>query len=189
MLQRNQETMDAEVLQETLQEGFQRRPEGLGRRSRILKERLPTITAVSTVTAATASSAVSASATTASSMAAAAAAITTASSATSTAPAATLSLRPGFIDHEVPAAEILAVQRVDRAVGVFIALHFHEGKAAGLSREAITNEIDTRGSYANLCEPFLQLLFRRGKRKIADVELLHLPTPSARNPSKSRGAR
>jgi hypothetical protein len=189
MLQRNQETMDAEVLQETLQEGFQRRPEGLGRRSRILKERLPTITAVSTVTAATASSAVSASATTASSMAAAAAAITTASSATSTAPAATLSLRPGFIDHEVPAAEILAVQRVDGAVGVFVTLHFHEGKAAGLSREAITNEIDTRGSYANLCEPFLQLLFRRGKRKIADVELLHLPTPSARNPSKSRGAR
>jgi len=98
-------------------------------------------------------------------------------------------LRPRFIDDEVPPAEVLAVQRVDRAVGVFVALHFHEGKAAGLTREPVTNEIDTRGSYANLCEPFLQLLFRRGKRKIADVELLHLLTPSARNPSKSRGAR
>ena len=169
--------MDAEVSQETFQEGFQRRPEGLGRRPRILKESLPTITAVSTITAATAPAAVAASATTATptTMTAATAAITTTASATSTAPAATLSLRPGFIDYEVPAAEILAVQRVDRAVGVFVTLHFREGKAAGLSREAITNEIDTRGSYANLCEPFLQLLFRRGKRKIADVELLHLP--------------
>ena len=172
MLQHNQEAMDAEVSQETIQEGFQRRPEGLGRRPRILKESLPTITAVSTVAAATAPAA---SATTATPMTAASAAITTTASATSTAPAATLSLRPGFIDYEVPPAEILTVQRVDRAVGVFVALHFHEGKAAGLSREAITNEIDTRGSYANLCEPFLQLLFRRGKRKIADVELLHLP--------------
>jgi hypothetical protein len=183
--------MDAEVSQETIQEGFQRRPEGIGRRPRILKESLPTITAVSTVSAATAPAAVAASATTAAptTMAAAAAAITTTASATSTAPGAALSLRPGFIDYEIPTAEILAVQRVDRAVGVFVALHFHEGKTAGLSREAITNEIDTRGSYANLCEPFLQLLFRRGKRKIADVELLHLPTPSARNPSKSRGAR
>jgi hypothetical protein len=177
MLQQKQEAIDTDVSQEIFQEGFQRRPEGLGRRPRILKDSLPTITAVSTVSAAAAPAAVAASATTATptTMAAAAAAITTTASATSTAPAATLSLRPGFIDYEVPAAEILAVQRVDRAVGVFIALHFHEGKAAGLSREAITNEIDTRGSYANLCEPFLQLLFRRGKRKIADVELLHLP--------------
>src|SRR5579859_703527 len=123
-------------------------------------------------------------------MAAASAAVTAATAtASTTTTTSALSLRPRFIDDEVPPAEVLAVQRIDRAVGVFVALHFHEGKAAGLTREPVTNEIDTRGSYANLCEPFLQLLFRRGKRKIADVELLHLLTPSARNPSKSRGAR
>jgi hypothetical protein len=98
-------------------------------------------------------------------------------------------LRPRFVDYQVPPAEILAVQRVDRAIGVFVALHLDEGKTARLSRETVTNEIDTRGSNAYLCEPFLKLIFRRGKRKVADVELLHLPTPSARNPSESRGAR
>jgi hypothetical protein len=46
------------------------------------------------------------------------------------APAATLSLWPRFVHYQVPAAEILPVQRVDRAVCIFIALHFHEGKTA-----------------------------------------------------------
>ena len=147
---------------------------------------LPTIPAVSAISAAPAPAAAS-TATTA--MAAAPAAITTTASATSTAPAAALSLRPSFVDNQVPPAEILAIQRVDRAVGVFVTLNFDESETARLTREPVTNEIDARGSNANLCEPFLQLLFRRGKRKIADVELLHLPTPSARNPSESRGAR
>jgi len=98
-------------------------------------------------------------------------------------------LRPSFIDDQVPPAEILAVQGIDSAIRIFVALNFDEGKTAGLPCETVTNEIDARGSNADLREPFLKLLFRRGKRKIADVELLHLPTPSARNPSKSRGAR
>jgi hypothetical protein len=122
-------------------------------------------------------------------MAASSAAVTTAAGATPTTAAAALSLRPSFIHHQVPPAEILPVQGIDGAIRVFVALHFDEGKTAGLSRETVTNQIDARGSNADLCKPFLQLLFRRGKRKIADVELLHLPTPSARNPSKSRGAR
>jgi hypothetical protein len=120
-------------------------------------------------------------------MATAAAVTTTASGPPAT--AATLSLRARLVYHQVPAAEILAVQGVDGAVGIFIALHFDEGKTARLSRETVTNQIDARGSNAYLREPFLKLFFRRRKRKIPNVELLHLPTPSARNPSESRGAR
>jgi hypothetical protein len=40
-----------------------------------------------------------------------------------------------------------------------------------------------------LREVLVNLIFRRGKRKIPNVELLHLPAPSARNPVASRGAR
>jgi hypothetical protein len=123
-------------------------------------------------------------------MAATPAVTTTASRATpAAATSATLSLRARLIYHQVPAAEILAVQGVYSAVSIFIALHFDEGKTARLSRETVTNQIDARGSNANLREPFLKLFFRRRKRKIPDVELLHLPTPSARNPRESRGAR
>jgi hypothetical protein len=39
-------------------------------------------------------------------------------------------LRPRFVDYQVPPAEILAVQRVHRAIGVLVALHFDEGKSA-----------------------------------------------------------
>jgi hypothetical protein len=113
----------------------------------------------------------------------------TTSSTTPAASAAALSLRTCFVDYQVPPAEILAVQGIDGAVGVFVVLNLDEGKTARLSRKTVTNEIDTRGSNTYLREPFLKLIFRRGKRKIPDVELLHLPTPSARNPSKSRGAR
>jgi hypothetical protein len=59
---------------------------------------------------------------------AAVAATTAATSATTT--AATLSLRPRLIDNQVPPAEILPVQRVNCAIGIYVALHFHEGKTA-----------------------------------------------------------
>jgi hypothetical protein len=39
-------------------------------------------------------------------------------------------LRPRFIDYQVPPAEILPVQRVHRAIGIFVALHLDEGKTA-----------------------------------------------------------
>ena len=152
-------------------------------------EWLPAVPAVSTVSAATTATA----AMTAAATAAAAAATTAVAAATATTTSATaaaaLGLRTGFIDDQVPPAEILAVQGVDGAIGVFVTLNFDEGETARLARETVTNEIDTRRGNAYLRKPLLKLLFRRGKRKIADVELLHLPTPSARNPSKSRGAR
>jgi hypothetical protein len=152
---------------------------------------LPAISAVSAISPPATPSAASmtASASASTPMAATPSAVTTASRTTPASAATTLSLRARLVYHQVPAAEILAVQGVDGAVSIFIALYFDEGKTARLSRETVTNEIDARGSNANLREPFLKLLFRRRKRKIPDVELLHLPTPSARNPRESRGAR
>jgi hypothetical protein len=101
-------------------------------------------------------------------------------------------LRPRFIDYQVPAAEILAVQGVNGAIGILIALHFDEGKTTRLARKTVTNKIDARGSNADLRKPFLQLLFRRGKWKIADVELLHLahsfcPEPKRESRSALKG--
>jgi hypothetical protein len=64
-------------------------------------------------------------------MAAASTAVTaTAAAAPAAATTATLSLRPRFIHYQVPPAEILPVQRVDRTVRIFVALHFHERKTA-----------------------------------------------------------
>jgi hypothetical protein len=64
-------------------------------------------------------------------MTAASTAVTAAApSAPAAAPSATLSLRPRFIHYQVPPAEILPVQRVDRSVCIFVALHFHERKTA-----------------------------------------------------------
>jgi hypothetical protein len=104
---------------------------------------LPTVSAISTIPApsAPASSSVPTTPTAATSVAAATASVTTASSGTP-ASAAAFCLRPRFIDHQVPAAEILAVQGVDGAIGVFVALHLDEGKTARLSCETITNQID-----------------------------------------------
>jgi hypothetical protein len=101
--------------------------------------------------------------------------------ASATATTAALCLRPRFIDHEVSPAEILTVQRINGAIRVLVITHFDEGESTRLARKTIADQIDTRGSYTHLREPFVELVFRGGKRKIPNVELLHLPTPSARN--------
>jgi len=58
-----------------------------------------------------------------------------------------------------------------------------------LAREPVTNEIDCRGINTSLREKIMQRIFRCGKRKITNIELLHLRTPSARNLTAYRGAR
>jgi hypothetical protein len=146
-------------------------------------EGLPAIPAVAAISAAS----------TATAMAAASTAATTSSSAISAAaPAAataTLSLRPRFVHHQVSPAEILSVKRIYGLVGFFVVGDFDEGEAARLTRETVANQIHSRGSYTNLREPLVKLFLRRGKRKIPDIELLHQPTPSARHPLASLGAR
>jgi hypothetical protein len=88
---------------------------------------LPAVPAVST---APATAAVATPATATAAMASATTPITTATAAAPAASTATLSLWPRFIHYQVPPAEILSVQRIDRAIGIFVALHFHEGKTA-----------------------------------------------------------
>jgi hypothetical protein len=111
----------------------------------------------------------------------ASAAASTAVSATSAASAATFRLGTRFIHHQVPPAEILAVQGIDGAFRIFVAVHFDERETPRLARETVANEINARGCDTNLGQPLVELILRRGKRKIANIELLHLLTPSARN--------
>jgi hypothetical protein len=128
---------------------------------------LPAIAAVSAIAAAPATAAMAATPTTA---ATAPAAVTT-----TTAPAATaLCLGTRFIHHQVSPAKILPVQRIDRTVRIFVAVDLHEGETARLARETVTNQIDPRGRYPHLRKPLLKLFLRRRKRKITDIELLHL---------------
>jgi hypothetical protein len=144
-------------------------------------EGLPAIPAVAAISAASATAA--ASATTAVS------ATTAAVSAAPATAAAAFRLRPCFVHHEVAPAKILPIQRINCAIRVLIIGNFNEREAPRLARETIPNEIHTRWRYAYLREPLVELIFRRGKRKIPNIELLHLLTPSVRNPIASRGAR
>ena len=89
--------------------------------------------------------------------------------------ASAFSLRSGFVHDEVTASEVLAVQRIDRAIRILIIGYFNEGKSPGLSGETITNQINAGWRHTHLSEPLLNLFFRRGKWEITDIELLHLP--------------
>ena len=59
--------------------------------------------------------------------------------ATTTPASSALGLRPRLIYDQVPAAEILTVQGVDRPVRIFVVIHFNEGETARLSRKAIAD--------------------------------------------------
>jgi hypothetical protein len=126
---------------------------------------LPAIAAVAAISAAPATAAMAAAPTAA-----------TASAAIPAAPAASAALCLGtcFIHYEVSSAKILPVQGVDGAIRIFVIRHFYEGEPARLSRKPVANQVDARGSYTDLREPLVELVFRRGKRKITDIELLHL---------------
>jgi hypothetical protein len=108
--------------------------------------------------------------TAATAMAAAPASVPAAPAATATA----FCLGTRFVHYQVSSAEILTVQGIHGAVRVFVIGYFNEGEPARLSCKSITNQIDARGSYTHLRKPLVKLVFRRGKRKITDIELLHL---------------
>jgi hypothetical protein len=108
----------------------------------------PAIAAVAAVgtTAITASASttatVAATSTTAATVTAPAATVTAATAAgtsTTAATAGAFGLGPCFIHYQVPAAEILTVQGVDGAVGVFVIVDFYEGKTTRLPCETIAN--------------------------------------------------
>jgi hypothetical protein len=149
-----------------------------------LKEvHLPAIAAVTTITT-TATTATAPP--TAASVAAPAAAITAAAPAWPPTPtaASTFSLGPCFVHYQVAPAKVLAVKGVHGAVSIFVIIHFHEREPARLPGEPVPNQIDARRSYTDLREPLVELIFCSRKRKVTDIELLHLRTPSFRNPTR-----
>jgi hypothetical protein len=78
-----------------------------------------------TTIAATASATATAPTTAATTMSAATTTETTAAAPTAT---ATLLLRTSFVDHQIASTEVLAVQRINRAIGFFIVGNFDESK-------------------------------------------------------------
>ena len=102
-----------------------------------------------------------------------------------TAAACAFRLRSCLVDHQISSSEILPVQRIYGAVCIFIIIYLHERKSARLSRKTVANQIHIAGGHTYLGEPLVELLFCSGKRKIADIKLLHLPTPPVRNPTAS----
>jgi hypothetical protein len=81
--------------------------------------------------------------TTAATMAAASAAISAATAAASPAStSAALGLWPGFVHNQVSTAKILTVQGVNRAIRIFVVGYFDKGEPAGLTGEAIADQID-----------------------------------------------
>src|ERR1700694_5698717 len=132
-----------------------------GHRFQTRRACLPAIATVAAISAAPATA----------TMAAASAAVP---AAPATAAAAALCLGTCFIHYEVSPPEILTVQGVHGLIRFFVIRNFNESEAARLSREPIANQIDAGGSYADLRKPLVELVFRRGKRKITYIELLRL---------------
>ena len=122
-------------------------------------------------------------------MSAAAATTAAAETAAATATTAARFLGTSFVDDQIAAAEVLPVHGIDRAIRFFVIGNFDESEAARLARETITNEINRRRIDTSLSEMIVQRILRRRKRKIANVKLLHLRTPFARNRTTCRGAR
>jgi hypothetical protein len=150
------------------------------------------ISAAISATAATASATTAAASTTtaaatAATAAATPAAVTTATTAVAAAAATAFGLRLGFVDDQIASAKILTIQAGDGLLCVFVGGDFDESEAARLSREAITDKRDSRRSDSNLREPFVELIFCGGKRKVTNVELLHLRAPSVWNRRASCG--
>ena len=103
-------------------------------------ERLPAVPAISAVAAIPTISAAAPTTT----MAATTSTATAPASITPAAPAATATfgLWPRFVHNEVPSAKVLAIQRIYRAVRIFVVRKLDESETPRLSRKTITDEID-----------------------------------------------
>ena len=125
-----------------------RRQNCLKRRESAFEQFLPAVPAVAaisatttTATAPTTAATVPSSTATSASMASASSAIPAATASAPTSATTALCLGTCFIYDEVPPAEILAVQGIDRAFCVFVSIHFDERETTRLSRKTVTNQI------------------------------------------------
>src|SRR5581483_3476963 len=88
-------------------------------------------------------------------------------------PAAAAARRFGarFVDGETASAEFVAVERVDRFLGVFMRAHFHEAEAARAAGRLIAHDRDGLHA-AGLREQLLQFRFVDLIRKIPNIQFL-----------------
>jgi hypothetical protein len=135
--------------------------------------RLPSASSKSTTAAATAASTATAT-TTSAATAASTAAIPSAATTTS---ASAFTRRTRLIHDHVAAHEILAVQRLNRAVCIFIIRHFNETETARLPRKTIPHQSYIRRRNSRLRKPVSHILFSSLKRQIAHVQFFHERTP------------
>jgi hypothetical protein len=110
-----------------------------------------TAAAISTV-AVPASATAPTATTTARPAAAAVAASATTSARPATATTATLTRRTSFIDDNVAAHEIVAVQSLDGALGFLVAIDLDKSEPAGLTRETVAHQGDIRRGDSRLRE-------------------------------------
>ena len=77
----------------------------------------------------------------------------------------------GFIHHDGAAADIFAVELVDRVRGLFLRAHLHESEAAAASRIAVH---DHRGAenLTLLVEQCVEFLIGCGVSEAADVKFV-----------------
>jgi hypothetical protein len=91
--------------------------------------------------------------------------------------AATTFARTRFIDDNVAAHQILTIERLHRASGLFVIGHFDETKAAKLPGGLISNQRDGGRGNARLREPVDQVLFGSLERQIAYIKFFHRDSP------------
>jgi hypothetical protein len=92
----------------------------------------------------------SATATAATSAPSAAPATTAKSAAAAPATTTAFSRRPRFVNHDVTAHEILAVQSLDGALGFLVAIDLNKPEPAGLPRETVAHQGDIRRGHSRL---------------------------------------
>jgi len=85
-----------------------------------------------------------------------------------------------FVDDNITAHEILAVQRLYGAVGLFVAVDLDKSEPARLPRKTVAHQSDICRSDSRLRKQCIDLLFCSLEREITDVEFLQCKTPSGR---------
>ena len=97
-----------------------------------------------------------------------------------TAPAPSALRRPCFVDDDLAAHQILAVQSLYGALGVFVVIDFNKSEPAWLARETVAHQGHIRHGDSRLRKKTADILFRSLKRQITDVKFLQRKAPSGR---------
>ncbi len=93
-----------------------------------------------------------------------------ATAAGTSATAAALGLRPGLVDYEGAAHELLAVAVADGCLGLFVVLNLSESESASFPREPITYQRHAVHGDSGLREPILEIRLSRLIGKVSHVQ-------------------